>query len=61
MAYCDLTSLTEDELRKATAALLGDREDYEVSFIQEVEEVILFDDKAIFNFKDGRNLEWQRE
>ena len=61
MAYCDLKSLNEDELRKATAALLGDREDYEVSFIQEVEEVILFDDKAIFNFKDGRNLEWQRE
>ncbi|MDF2645360.1 MAG: resolvase [Paenibacillus sp.] len=61
MAYCDLKSLNEDELRKATAALLEDREDYEVSFIQEVEEVILFDDKAIFNFKDGRNLEWQRE
>ncbi|WP_097015227.1 recombinase family protein [Anaerocolumna aminovalerica] len=61
MAYCDLKSLNEDELRMATVALLGDKANYEVRFIQEVEEVILFDDKAKFNFKDGRKLEWQRE
>ena len=61
MAYCDLKSLNEDELRKATVALLGDKTDYEVRFITEVDEVILFDDKAIFNLKDGRKLEWQRE
>ena len=61
MAYCDLKSLNEDELRKDTVALLRGKTDYEVSFIQEVEEVILFDDKAIFNLKDGRKLEWQRE
>nr|WP_281352955.1 zinc ribbon domain-containing protein [Anaerocolumna sedimenticola] len=61
MAYCDLKSLNEDELRKATVALLGDKANYEVRFIQEVDEVILFDDKAIFDLKDGRKLEWQRE
>lgn len=61
MAYCDLKSLNEDELREATASLLEDKETYEVSFIQGVDEVILFDDKAIFNLKDGRRLEWQRE
>jgi site-specific DNA recombinase len=61
MAYCDLKSLNEDELRKATVVLLRDKGNYEVRFIQEVDEVILFDDKAIFDLKDGRKLEWQRE
>ncbi|WMJ87807.1 recombinase family protein [Anaerocolumna sp. MB42-C2] len=61
MAFCDLKSLDEDELRKATATLLGDKKTYEVSVIQEVDEVILFDDKAIFIMKDGRKLTWQRE
>lgn len=61
MTFCNLKSLTEDELRKATATLLGDRANYEMRFVQEVEEVILFDDKAVFNLKDGRKLTWQRE
>lgn len=43
MAFCDLKSFNEDELREATATLLGDKTNYEVSFIQEVDEVILFD------------------
>lgn len=61
MTFCDLKSFNEDELRKATATLLGDKTNYEVSFIQEVDEVILFDDEAVFNLKDGRKLTWQRE
>ncbi len=42
-------------------SILRDKANYEVRFIQEVDEVILFDDKAIFDLKDGRKLEWQRE
>lgn len=61
MDFCDLKSLSEDELRKATAILLGEKANYEVNFVQEVDAVIMFDDKAIFNLKDGRKLEWQRE
>jgi len=48
------------KLRKATATLLRDKANYEVSFIQEVDEVILFNDKAIFSLKDRRKLECQR-
>lgn len=61
MEFCDLKSIDEDELRKASATLLGNKTNYEVCFIQEVDEVILFDDKAVFSMKEGRELIWQRE
>lgn len=59
--YCDMHSLDEDELRKATATIFKDRKNYEVAFIQEVKETIIFDDRVEFHMEEGSVIIWQRE
>lgn len=57
---CSLRRLPEEELRRATASILG-AADYEPAFVEKVRRAVVFNDSIRFEFKDGTVKTWQRE
>ncbi len=57
---CFLKRLPEEELRRATASVLGTT-DYEPTFVETVKQATVFNDCIQYEFKDGMVKTWQRE
>ena len=57
---CSLKRLPEEELRRATASVLGTTE-YEPAFVETVKQAIVFNNCIQYKLKDGMVKTWQRE
>ena len=57
---CSLKRLPEEELRRATASVLGTTV-YEPAFVETVKRAFVFSDCVQYEFKDGTVKTWQRE